>query len=167
MQPEHAGLLKQLRVAFPPEPIRAAGAFSEWGVTYLDIEPYSQHIDGKTWEQLDRAYVITRSDAIGFLGTQHLIAVLPVYLRSLLEEGVWSVALYSVLSILTKPGPEKKTGIKLPRFQALVEALTPAQRTVIAAILRAFAATDEGGTPGTEACLAIESYWKPYLPDGP
>jgi hypothetical protein len=54
MQPEHALLLEQLRAAFPPEPIRAAGALGDWGMTYLDVEPYSQHIEGKTWEELDR-----------------------------------------------------------------------------------------------------------------
>jgi len=164
--PDHAHLLQQLRAAFPPEPTRAAGAFADWGMTYLDVEPYSQHLEGESWEDLDRSYLIKRYDALGFLGTRHLIAVLPVYLRSLIDEGLWSPAAGTVIIILTKPGPAQKTGIKLPRFQALVDALTPAQRAVIAAVLRAFAASDEGGSPGRAASAAIESYWKTYLPDG-
>lgn len=169
MQPEHAHLLEQLRAAFPPEPIRAAGAFGDWGMTYLDVEPYSQHIEGKTWEELDRAYMITRSDALSFLGTRHLVAVFPVYLRSLLEDNIGSPSAETMIPLLTKPALEKKTGIKLPRFQALVDALTPAQRTVIAAVLRAFAARDEYegdyGSPGEAANAALERYWKTYLLD--
>lgn len=166
MQPEHAlpllghaKLLEQLRAAFPPEPIRSAGAFDDWGMTYPDAEPYERQLDGKTWEELDRSYVIVREDALGFLGTRHLVAVLPVYLRSLIEEGVWSRAAEMLMLLLTKPGPEKKTGIKLPRFQAFVDALTSAQRTAIAAVLRAFAVTNEGGSFETAANDALERYW--------
>ena len=170
MQPEplpnHVQLIEQVRAAFPPEPIKVDGAFSDWGTTYLDVEPYEDHIDGKTWEELDRKYMVTRADALGFLGTKYLIAVLPVYLRSLLEEGVWSAAAWTMIIILTKPEPNRKTGIKLPRFQAFVDSLTPAQRTVIAEVLRAFAAADQDGSPGIAASAALESYWKTCLQDG-
>ncbi|HEX3483375.1 MAG TPA: hypothetical protein VHT91_50535 [Kofleriaceae bacterium] len=173
MQPDpltdHVQLIEQLRAAFPPEPIHAADAFSDWGVSYLDVEPYSKHIEGKTWEDLDRAYMITRSDALSFLGTKHLIAVFPVYLRSLVEDSVGSPSAETMIPLLTKPGPEKRTGIKLPRFQALVDALTPEQRTVIAKVLRAFAAKDEYegeyGSPGQAAITALERHWNTYLPD--
>jgi len=164
--PDHVQLVEQLGAAFPPEPISADGAFSDWGTTYLDVEPYEDHLDGESWEQLDHAYLIKRYDALGFLGTRHLVAVLPVYLRSIIEQGAWSIASGTVIIILTKPGPEQKTGIKLPRFQAFVDALTPAQRTVIAEVLRAFAAADEGGSPGMAASTALERYWKAYLADG-
>lgn len=164
--PGHTQLIEQLRTAFPPEPINPDGAFRDWGTTYLDVEPYQEHLDGESWENLDHSYLIQRYDALGFLGTRHLVAVLPVYLRSIIEQGVWSVASGTVIIILTKPGPEQKTGIKLPRFQAFVDALTAAQRTVIAEVLRAFAAVDEGGSPGMAASTALERYWKTYLPDG-
>lgn len=166
MPPITADILTQLRAAFPPKPIRSAGAFDDWGVTYPDAEPYAQHLEGKTWEELDRKYLITRSDALGFLGTRHLIAVLPVYLRSLVEEGVWSSSADMLMLLLTKPDSEKKIGIKLPRFKALVSALTSEQCTVIAAVLCAFAATDEGGSLGEAARAALEHHWKVYLPDG-
>lgn len=171
LRPDHVHLIEQLRAAFPPEPIDAAGAFSDWGGTYLDAEPYSKRIDAHTWEELDRAYMITRSDALSFLGTRHLIAVFPVYLRSLLEDNLGSLAAETMLPLLTKPGPEKRAGIKLPRFQALVAALTPAQCTVIAAVLRAFAARDvyegEYGAPGRAAIDALERCWGSYSPAHP
>jgi hypothetical protein len=94
------------------------------GATYLDAAPYAQHLEGKTWEQLDRSYIITRADALGFLRTRELVAVLPVYLRALLEDGAWSPCADTLVLLLTKPEPGKKTGIKLPRFEALVSALT-------------------------------------------
>ena len=166
MQPDHTKILDQLRVAFPAKPIHAERAFSDWGATYLDAEPYMKQIEGKTWENLNRAYLITRADALGFLSTRQLVAVLPVYLRSIVEEGVWSQAADALLLLLTKPGPEKKTGIKLPRFEALLGALTPPQCVAIAAVLRAFAATDEEGSPGKAARAAIEAHWKTYLPAG-
>jgi hypothetical protein len=167
--PDHVHLIEQLHTAFPPEPIHAAGAFSDWGATYADAEPYSKHVDGHTWEELERAYMITRSDALSFLGTKHLVAVLPMYLRSLLENNLGSLAAETMIPLLTKPGTEKRSGIKLPRFQALVAALTPAQCTLIAAVLRAFAARDlyegEYGSPGRAAIDALERHWGSYLPE--
>jgi hypothetical protein len=164
MLPEHATVLAQLRAAFPPEPIDAAGAFDDWGATYPDADPYAQHIAGKTWEEIDRSYIIMRADALGFLGTRHLVVVLPVYLRSLLEDGVWSTSADTLILLLTKPDPEKKAGIKLPRFEALVSALSSAQRAAIALVLRAFAAMAEGGSPGGRAGVALERHWNAYLP---
>jgi hypothetical protein len=170
MQPEpllnHVQLVEQVRAAFPLDPIKVDGAFSDWGITYSDVESYEDHIDGKTWEELDRKYMVTREDALGFLGTKYLIAVLPVYLRSLIEEGVWSAAAWTMIIILTKPEPDRKTGIKLSRFQAFVDSLTPAQRTVIAEVLKAFATADQDGSPGIAAKAALDSHWRIYLQDG-
>ena len=164
MQPEHAAVLEQLQAAFPADPIGSTGAFDDFGATYPDAEPYAQHLEGKTWAQLDRSYIVTRSDALGFLGTRHVVAVLPVYLRALLEDGVWSPAGDTLILLLTKPDPGKRTGIKLPRFEALVSVLTAAQRAAIAAVLRAFAATDEEGSLGGRARDALEHHWNAYLP---
>lgn len=164
MQPEQTNLIEQLRAAFPLEPIRSAGAFDDWGTTYPDAEPYAQHLEGKTWEELDRAYLTRRSDALSFLGTRHLVAVLPVYLRSLVEEGVWSPAADTLMLLLAKPDASKKTGIKLPRFQALLGAITPEQGRVIAAVLNAFAIADQGGSLGEAARTTLERDWQAYLP---
>ena len=160
MQSNQAQLLEQLRTAFPAAPIESAGAFDAWGTTYLDAEDYMGRIDGKTWQELDRAYVGIRSDALGFLGTRHLVAVLPAYLSSLIEEGVWSPAADMLMVLLAKPGPGKKTGLKLDRFEALVAALTPAQRAAVASVLSAFAASDPDGSLGRAAQDAVDKHWK-------
>jgi len=65
------------------------------------------------------------ADALGFLGTQHLVAVLPAYLSALLDDGVWSPAGDTLVLLLTRPAPGNKTGVKLPRFEALATALRP------------------------------------------
>lgn len=166
MQLEKAKILDEIRAAFPATPIQADGAFSQWGTSYPDARPYREQLDGKTWEQLDRAFIVRRSDALGFLGTQHLVAALPVYLSALIEEGVWSPAAGMLTLILAKPVPGKDSGLGLARFGSLIEALTDAQRTVVAAVLRAFAETDEGGSLGDAAREALEGHWQLYLPAG-
>jgi hypothetical protein len=148
----------QLRAAFPPEPIRGDGAFAQWGSTYSDVELYTRAVDGKTWEQVDPNVLLTNTDALGFLGTRHLVAVLPVYLRSVVEQGVMSPAAEMLPIILARPAPGASTGLGHARFDALVDALTAAQRTVIAAALRGLAA--DSGSPGRAARAALDSYWK-------
>jgi hypothetical protein len=160
MQPAHTSLLEQLRAAFPLEPIHAEGAFDEWGTTYPDAEAYARQLDGKTWEELDRTYILTRADALGFLGTKQLVAVLPVYLRSLIEDGVWSRSAETLMLLLKKPDATKKTGVKLSRFEALGSALTVEQRGAIAAVLGGFATMDEGGSLGDAARVALDSAWQ-------
>ncbi|HWU90748.1 MAG TPA: hypothetical protein VN253_25960 [Kofleriaceae bacterium] len=167
MKRDPTAVLEQLHAAFPAEPISAEGAFADWGATYLDAAAYIEQLEGKSWTDLDRAYFLQRADALGFLGPRHLIAVLPVYLRSLVEDGVWSQAADTLILLLTKPGPEKKKGLKLPRFEALVGALTPAQRTAIATLLSVFAMADESGSLGRAALNALNLYWDAYLPASP
>jgi hypothetical protein len=166
MQPDHTETIEQLRAAFPAKPIQSEGAFQERGAGFLDAATYKQQIEGKTWEELDPAYLVMHHDALSVLGTRHLVAVLPVYLRSLVEEGVESLAAYALLHALTRRGPKKKPGTSRSRFDELVDALTPAQRVVIATVLRAFAATDESGSLGFAAQAALEEHWKTYLPAG-
>ncbi|HWO22452.1 MAG TPA: hypothetical protein VNO30_27025 [Kofleriaceae bacterium] len=103
MQSGREDFIKQLRSAFPAEPIHGDAAFAQWGGSYPDAVPYEQAIDGKTWEQLDRGYILRRNDALGFLSTQQLVQILPVYLLSIVEDGVMSPALDAVLVKLTRP----------------------------------------------------------------
>jgi hypothetical protein len=166
MQLENAKTVEELRAAFPTEPIQADGAFTQWGASYPDARPYMEQLEGKTWEQVDRAYIVRRSDALGFLGTHHLVAVLPVYLRALVEDGVWSPAAGMLTLILAKPLPGKDTGLGVARFNALVEALTDAQRAAVAAALRVFAESDEDGSLGQAARAALDGHWKIYLSAG-
>lgn len=166
MQREHDSIREQLQAVFPTEPIHADDAFTQWGTTYPDAVPYKEQLEGKSWEQLDREYIVCRSDALGFLGTRHLVAVLPVYLRSLVEDGVWSSAADMMMLILTKPLPGKDTGLGAARFDEFVDALTDAQRSAVASALRAFGEQDPDGSLGQAAHEALEGYWNAYLPAG-
>jgi len=55
-----------------------------------DASDYARAIDGKTWEELDTKYIVRRNDALGFLSTHQLVQLLPVYPRSLVNDGVMS-----------------------------------------------------------------------------
>ena len=154
-------LTARLQAAFPCEPIAAAGAFTSWGATYLDAEPYAAHLDGKSWEELDRAYLAQRWDALGFLSTRQLVAVLPAYLLSMLEHPFSNLP-GMVASVLTEPSKERK-GLGKRRFAALVEALAEPQRAAIASALRQFTLEH----PGEDSVrVALESFWDGYLPAG-
>ena len=163
MNPEDAKVIEQIRAAFPTEPIASEGAFAPWGNGYLDAEPYRHQLEGKAWDALDQAYIVRRSDALGFLGTRHLAAVLPVYLKALVEDGVWSPAAGMLTIILAKPTPTKDSGLGTERFDALVDELTLAQRTAVAATLRVLAEQDEGGSLGDAALSALDGYWTQYV----
>src|SRR5258706_11486070 len=112
MQPTKADVLAQIRAAFPAQPIRFAGALTGG----LDGGAFRTHVDGKTWEQLDRAFVLSRSDALSFLDPHHLVAVLPVYLCSLVEDGTRTPVPDTLLLVLDKNSER--------RFDQIVEALT-------------------------------------------
>ncbi len=156
---EHQTLQSRLRAAFPGEPIAAADAFTSWGATYLDAEPYAAHLDGKTWDQLDRAYLAQRWDALGFLGTRQLAQVLPAYLLEMVERP-YSNLPGMVAMVLTRPSKERK-GLGRRRFEALVEAHAEPHRAAIAAARRQFAREHphEGAVR-----VARESCWDGYLP---
>jgi len=162
MQTKQAEVLEKLRAAFPSTKLRSDGAFTSWGMTYPDAEAYGHHLDGKTWEQLDRDYLTRRSDALGFLGTQHLISVLPTYLWTLIENRSWTDLPDLLLTILAKPD-ETNDGLGHQRFGELIDGLSDAQRVAVAAVLWRFTQDhDEAG--GVEnAQRALDTHWKKYL----
>ena len=96
--------------------------------------------------------LLRRSDALGFLGTHHLVAVLPVYLISLVEEGVWSPAAGMLVLILGEALGER-------RSLAFHEALNPPQRQAIACALDTLAAADPRGDLGMAARAARDTHW--------
>jgi len=163
MNPDSDTLFAQLRAAFPNVPIRAAGAFDDFGNWYPDAAPYMAQLDGKSWDQLDRAYIVRRSDALGFLGTKHLVAVLPVYLGAMGVDGAWSPATGTLMVILAKPLPGEDTGLGQLRFDALVNTLTDEQRAAVAFALHAFATTDPDDSLGRAARDALDRCWNTYL----
>ncbi len=149
-------LVEELRSAFPAERIDGEAAFADWGGSYPDASAYAQAIDAKTWEELDAEYIVRRNDALGFLSTRQLIQLLPVYLRSLVRDGVMSPSLDAVLVKLTRPKSEPSRG----RFDALIEALSSPQRKTIAATLRHIAEQDPDGSPGRSARAALDDSWE-------
>jgi hypothetical protein len=166
-EPEDEAVLAQIRDAFPRVEITAEGAFDQWGTTYLDAEPYQRELTGKSWDQLDKDYVVVRSDALGFLGTRHLVAVLPVYLGAMIERGAWSDAAGMLTLILARPDRQKDDGLGATRFDELVEALTEAQRAAVAATLQRFGEKELSKYPesslGLAARAALDSYWKEFV----
>jgi hypothetical protein len=94
---------------------------------------------------------------LGFLDPRQLVAVLPVYLRSLVEDGTRLSVPDTMLLILNRKSRK--------RFEELAGALTPAQRAAVVAVLDAFGAA-ESGQPADAARAALER-WKTYLPIGP
>ncbi len=149
MQSAQADVLAQLRAAFPPEPLRFEGALTGG----LDGGAYRDQVEGKTWEELDRAYALTRSDVLSFLDTRHLVAVLPVYLRSLVEDGTQTPVPDTLVLVLNRKNEE--------RFQELFTALDPAQRAAVVAALELFGA-NESGQPADAARAAAER-WKAHV----
>ena len=147
----------ELREAFPAEKLAAAGAFEQRGATYPDGAEYAQHIDGKTWDQLDE-HVARRSDALSFLGTRHLIAVLPAYLNLLFVLGPMSPVPETLLPLLAKPDDTASKHGK--RFDELTSALSSRQQAVVAAALARFVA--EYPAYGAPAQVALDSYWNEF-----
>ncbi len=153
MQPTRADVLAQLRAAFPAQPIRFEDPFSGG----LEGGTYREYVEGKTWEELDRAYVLPHCDVLSFLDPRQLAAVLPVYLRSLVEDGTRLSVPDTMLLVLNRKSRK--------RFEELAGALTPAQRAAVVAVLDVFGAA-ESGQPADAARAALER-WKTYLPTGP
>lgn len=156
---ENQAFESRLLVAFPAKPIVAAGAFSTWGATYLDAEPFAKQLDGRTWSQLDRAYLVKRWDALVFLSTRQLVAVLPAYLLAMLEQPYTNLP-EMLVSVLTKPTKVHK-GLGKRRFNALVQALDDRQRAAVADALQQYARAHQGDS---SALVALDSFWDAYLP---
>jgi len=150
--------LNELRAAFSPEAIHAGGAFEDRGATYPDVEDYSRHIDGKTWEGLDQQYLARRTDALSFLGTRHLIAILPAYLNLLFVLGPKSPVPETLLPMLTKPEVGERELRK--RFDELSGGLSASQRTVVATALVKF--VEAFPEYGRRAKVALDRYWSTF-----
>jgi len=163
MQTKHEPVVDQLRAAFPPTAIDSKDAFLSWGMTYLDGDEYAKQLNGKRWDEIDRAYLARRSDALGFLGTSHLVAILPAYLREMIEADPFSTVPGMLTLTLTKPGPKIDSGLGKKRFNELVEALSDSQRAAVAAALQTYAAERAETGSGSAAQLALDMYWHQFL----
>jgi len=153
---------EELGRAFPATTIDAAGAFDERGGTYPDADEYESQIAGKTWLQLDQEYIARRSDALSFLSTDQLIAVLPAYLDLLLALGPLSPVPETLLPLLTRPSSDQSSAGK--RFGDLSRRLTEPQRHAVTAALRRFAA--DHPRYAEPAQRALESFWNTIESEG-
>lgn len=163
MQSKNNEVLEQLRAAFPATEIHSEGAFASWGMTYLDGEAYQRQLSGKRWPEFDRAYLALRSDALGFLGTAHLVAVLPAYLTEMVEADPFSTVPDMLAIVLTMPGSSTDSGLGKKRFNELVAALSAPQRAAVAAVLQRFAEEHAETGTGNAVRLALDVYWHQFL----
>jgi hypothetical protein len=155
--------IEQLRSAFPANEIDSRDAFASWGATYLDGADYAKQLDGKSWNELDRSYLDRRSDALGFLSTKHLVAVLPAYLAQLVEGGLFSQVPDMLLLILTAPDSTKRNGLGAARFGKLTEALSESQRAAVAGTLHWFVQEHPTTEHANAAQIALDRYWLGFL----
>lgn len=164
MQPDAtSAIIEQLRSAFPATKIDSGGSFATRGATYLDGTDYAKQLDGKSWNELDRSYLDRRSDALGFLSTTHLVAVLPAYLAELVEGGPFSQVPDMLLLILTAPDSTKLGGVGSARFGQLTRALSESQRAAVAATLYHFVQEHPTTAHANAAQIALDRYWLGFL----
>ena len=157
-------VIDRLRSAFPRTEIDPEKAFLPWGATYLDAQESERQLKGKTWDKLNTSYLALRSDALGFLGTSHLILVLPAYMMALVEGLRPLSSLPGILMIiLTKPDPKTDDGLGKERFDALIDGLTEKQRAAIAVSLAYFEETHGEKAMVEAARLALDKFWGQYL----
>lgn len=146
--------------AFPRVPIAMERAFADWGRTYPDTRSYRAFAEGRTWDALDRRFLELRDDALGFLGTRELAAILPAALAALVGPGSPSRPFpYSLGVILRRPGPGRDDGLGRRRFDALREALSAEQRRAVAAALRCFVDQHPEAGPTESLQEALDSCW--------
>lgn len=120
----------------------------------MDEGEYTRHVQGKTWPELDRAYVSRRVDALSFLAPTHLAAVLPAYLLALVTDGT-KTCTGSLLLVL---------GDDDHRKEALRALLSPDQRSAVRESLSRFASTQTGRL--MDALRAAERGWITNKEDG-
>lgn len=140
-----AKTVETIRQAFPQVVIDFAKATTGG----LDGGEYRQHVDGKTWETVDSAYLVKRNDALSFLDAPHIVAVLPVYLTSLVVDGSRTSLPDTLLLVLSRKSEA--------RFAELFDALTGGQRAAVIAALDAFAAKEDGSL--AESARAASVRW--------
>jgi hypothetical protein len=85
-----------------------------------------------------------------------LVDVLPVYLRSMVEDGTRTPVPDTMVLVLNRKSQR--------RFEELIDALDLAQRAAVVSVLELFAAS-ESGQPA-DAALAALARWKARLSTG-
>jgi hypothetical protein len=141
MPSETDEFVARLRAAFPAEALDFKDALT--GGT--DGGEFRDAVAGKKWTELDQALIGRRSDVLSFLQPEYFVAVLPAFLRLLVEEGTSTGAPDTLMVVLDR-GQE-------PRFDKISGRMTDPQRAVVAEALERFAA----GTTGRQASAARQA----------
>jgi len=118
-------------------------------------------LDGRTWLELEPQFFARRADALCFLGDEHLVAVLPLYLHLFV---VWPYSPVSddLVSLLMRPEPnETLYEWKKRRFEGVVGRLSERQSRVVAATLRHY--IELNPNEAEPAARALERYWTAFL----
>jgi hypothetical protein len=127
----------RLRAAFPAEPLDFKDALT--GGT--DGGKFRRAVDGRSWTELDPAWIGSRSDVLSFLEPAHFVAVLPAFLRLLVEEGTATGVHDTLMVVLDR--------VQEPRFDKIAARMTCDQRGLVAVALELFAASTTGGQADT------------------
>lgn len=123
---------RRLREAFPAVPLDFAQALT--GGT--DEGEFRRHVDGKAWTELDPALVGRRSDVLSFLQPVYFVAVLPAFLKVLVEADPVCGAPDTLVVVLDRE--------QEPRFEKVARHLTDAQRAMVLEALERFASSSSG-----------------------
>lgn len=149
--------IKNLTKTFPPHPIDPVAAFGEWGGTYTDAEKFRQGVRGRSWTELETAFLERNHDALVFFGPASIADYLPAYLAALLRRDRELSALPSFLfGVLTR-------GKDTERFDARFARLTAAQLAAIARALAAFEVELEGASRQQDVTEVLNSYWRSLI----
>lgn len=128
----------RLLAAFPAEALDFTNALT--GGT--DDGEFRDAVAGRKWTELDQALIGRRSDVLSFLQPEYFVAVLPAFLRSLVDEGT-STSVPDTLLVVLDRAQES-------RFDKISARMTDPQRAVVAGALEKFAV----GTTGRQASAA-------------
>jgi hypothetical protein len=149
--------IKNLTTAFPPHAIDPVATFSEWGGTYVDAEKFRQGVRGKTWPDLEPAFLEHHHDALVFFGPSSIADYLPAYLAALLRRDRELSALPSfLLGVLRRSDDADRFGERFAR-------LSSAQRLAIAHALVAAEAEAEGSSRQSDITEVLDGYWRSLL----
>lgn len=125
-------LLKAVAEAFPPHPLDPSRMKRSWAGGYLDGAAFRADLDGRRWDDLNRAFMEFHGETIHFLKPPAFAELLPAYLVTVLrhEERLDMLPTF-VISALTPPDDSELR----PSYVANLASLTLAQLQVVVHVL--------------------------------
>ena len=151
---EADALCAALNALFPPRPITRA-MLEEPTAGWEDYKggDLVQQLEGRSWDELEPAFIEQHHSALRYTGPEAFGALLPAYLRHLLQHRAFNDIPFVVAGELQRYGNPVNVGV----FDARIERLTAAQRAVVKRIV-AFLTTREPMQAAMSA--TFESYWR-------